>query len=168
MIWAAIAFLILAILAAGAVSIAWFSIHPPRLAIRKTPASFGAAFEEIEFLSRDGTRLSGWWVPAENPRAVLILCHGMASNRQQMLPWAEWLWKDGFSLLLFDFRAMGKSEGRYCTMGLNEPEDILGAVDYVKSREDSANLPLGWTAREVVLPTIPAAVPAPPSSRWRA
>lgn len=126
----------------GAVVIAWFSMHPIRSRkFRKTPASFSAPFEEIEFPSRDGTPLSGWLIPAENARAVLLLCHGMSADRTQMLPWAEWLWKEGYTLLLFDFRALGKSGGNLCTMGLYEPGDIQGALDYLETREDTGKLP---------------------------
>jgi uncharacterized protein len=132
-----------AVLAAGAAAIAYFSTHPPRCRIRRTPADIGADFEEVTFPSADGTGLSGWWIPAARPRAVLLLCHGMSAHREQLLPWASWLREAGFSLLLFDFRAMGQSEGDLCTMGLFEPEDVVGAVDYLKSRPDARELPLG-------------------------
>jgi alpha-beta hydrolase superfamily lysophospholipase len=143
MIWLVLPIALVGVLAIGAVVIAWFSMHPPRYRIRETPASFGAAFEDVRFTSADGTRLVGWWAPAPNPRAVLILCHGMSAHRGQLLPWAEWFWKAGYSLLLFDFRALGESGGDLCTMGLQEPDDVLAAVDYVKSRPDGRDLPLG-------------------------
>src|SRR5258708_7161796 len=127
----------------GAVAIAYRSTHPPRYRIRRNPAKFGAKYEEVSFTSADGTRLAGWWVPAPDPRSVIILCHGMSFHRGQMLPWAEFLWKAGFSLLIFDFRALGESGGDLCTMGLHEPDDVLAAVDYVESRGDARCLPLG-------------------------
>lgn len=131
----------IAVLAAGAYAIAYFSMHPPRMRIRRTPDSFGADFEDVRFDSADGTPLSGWWVPASEPRGVLILCHGMSAHREQLLPWASWLWKAGFSLFLFDFRATGTSGGNLSTLGLQEMEDVIGAVDYVKNREPDQ--PLG-------------------------
>jgi uncharacterized protein len=143
MLWIALTIAFVAILAGGAVSIAWFSMHPPRLRIRHTPERFGAKFEEVTFCSGDGTRLEGWWIPAAKPRAALVLCHGMAAHREQMLPWAVWLWKAGFSLLLFDFRSMGMSGGNLCTMGLREPDDVIAAVDHIAARRDAAGLPIG-------------------------
>lgn len=130
-------------LAAGSVVIAYRSTHPPRYRIRRTPGDFGAQFEEVEFRSADGTRLAGWLVPAADPRGVIILCHGMSAHRGQMLPWAEWLWKAGYSLVLFDFRALGESGGDICTMGLREPDDVLATVEFVKGREELRELRLG-------------------------
>ena len=127
----------------GAVVIAWFSMHPIRSRrFRQTPASFSAPFEDIEFPSHDGTPLSGWLIPAENARAVILLCHGMSADRTQMLPWADWLRQEGYTLLLFDFRALGRSGGDLCTMGLYEPGDIQGALDYLDARADTGKLPV--------------------------
>jgi uncharacterized protein len=122
------------ILGVGALAIAWFSTHPPRGRLRRSPATFGAAYEDVEFPSRDGTLLSAWLIPTADARGVLVLCHGMSADRSEMLPWAEWLWKAGYTLLLFDFRALGRSGGDLCTMGLYEPEDVKGAVDYLEQR----------------------------------
>jgi len=130
-------------LLAGAWAIAWFSIYPPRFKQRGTPADFGASFQSVEFRSEDGTPLSGWYIPRDQAKAVLVLAHGMTAERSQMIPWAEFLWKDGYSLLLFDFRAMGKSGGKICTMGLREPDDVLAAVDFVSSLPENSDLPVG-------------------------
>src|ERR1700690_2905272 len=35
-------------------------------------------FEDAWFRSADGTRLHGWYVPHEHPRAVVLFCHGNA------------------------------------------------------------------------------------------
>ena len=132
-----------ALLMAGAFTIAWFSIHPLRFRNRRNPSQFGATYENIGFSSADGTPLKGWYIPAEGARSVLILAHGMSANRSQMIPWAEWLWKAGYSILLFDFRGLGESGGDVCTMGLREPEDILAAVDYLESKEETSGSQVG-------------------------
>ena len=120
----------------GALAIAWFSIHPPKFKNRHSPADFAATYEEIEFNSADGTSLQGWYVPSIGADCTLILAHGMSANRSQMIPWASWLWRARYSILLFDFRALGASAGDICTMGLREPEDISAAVGYLQSRND--------------------------------
>ncbi len=134
----------------GACAIAYFSTHPPRRSITRNPEEFGAAYEDILFPSRDGMTLSGWLVPARctqetgaAPRGAVILCHGMLANREEVVPWAEPLWSRGFTVLMFDFRALGKSGGNRCTAGYRETEDLSGAVDYLKSRADTKDLPLG-------------------------
>lgn len=129
----------------GSYLIAYLATFPPRSRLKHTPKEFGATFEDVLFPSRDGTRLSGWFVPASDPQphGVVILCHGMMANRSDMLSWAESLWRNSFSLLLFDFRANALSEGDRCTAGCYEPWDLQGAVDYVETRPDCVGLPLG-------------------------
>lgn len=129
----------------GTYVIARLSLHPLRKAPLKTPDVFGAEYEDIQFPSFDGARLSGWFVPARvpDPRGVVILCHGMSANRSEVLPWAKPLWESGFALLMFDFRRLGESEGEFCTAGHFETHDLLAAVDYVKSRPEIEPLPVG-------------------------
>jgi fermentation-respiration switch protein FrsA (DUF1100 family) len=144
----ALVFLILAVvfegfLFLGALAIAYLSTHPPRRSPRRTPEHFGAGYEEVAFPAGDGTPLTGWLIQAENPRAVLLLTHGMLANRADMLPWAQWLWEAGYSLLMFDFRGSGQSGGDLCTMGLHEPEDVRGALDFLETRPETAGLSAG-------------------------
>jgi fermentation-respiration switch protein FrsA (DUF1100 family) len=131
--------------AASAWAVAWFSMHPPRVRRRHpdTPASIDLPFEDLCFLSRDGTPLSGWLIPHTDARAVLLLCHGMQADRAQMLQWVPWLHEVGYALLLFDFRRLGRSGGDLCTMGLREPDDALAAVDWLQGRPDMAGMPVG-------------------------
>ena len=36
--------------------------------------------ENVDFRAADGTRLHGWYVPHEDPKAVVLFCHGNAGN----------------------------------------------------------------------------------------
>ena len=53
-----------------------------------------------------------------------------------MLPDADYLHRAGFSVLLFDFRYRGESQGDAQTLGAKESWDIQSAVDYLKTRPD--------------------------------
>jgi fermentation-respiration switch protein FrsA (DUF1100 family) len=53
-----------------------------------------------------------------------------------MLPHANYLNKAGYSVLLFDSRGRGESEGDVVSYGAKEPWDIEAAVDYLKTRTD--------------------------------
>ena len=59
----------------GSYVIAYLATFPPRRRLKRTPEKFGAAFENINFPSRDGTMLSGWFVPASvpDPQGVVVL-----------------------------------------------------------------------------------------------
>ena len=55
--------------------------HPPRRRLpHQTPASFDMQYEDVEFPSRDGLRLTGWYIPGRN-RAAVILVHRAAGAR---------------------------------------------------------------------------------------
>lgn len=129
-------------LVAGSLTYAWFATHPPRLRVRAKKAR-GLPIEPVTFLSRDGLKISGWFIPAENAVGAIILCHGHPANRMEMLPRARTLHPAGFHLLLFDFRSLGESEGKLCSIGLHETQDLQGAADYLFQRTEMRGLPLG-------------------------
>ena len=110
-------------------------LHPPQKESPYVPSQFDLPLEDVHFRSRDSLRLAGWFVPGTNG-ATVILAHGRGGERSLMLPDANYLHKDGFSVLMFDFRYRGESEGGESTLGAKEPWDIEGAVDYLKTRSD--------------------------------
>lgn len=138
-VWSAAAFVALAaspllLVAAGS--------RPPRVPLHRLPSDLGLPFETVAFASRDGLRLGGWLVPCSRPRAILILCHGHPANRCETLWLADLMHRRGFACFLFDFRAMGVSEGAFSSVGALETADLLGAVDLVSGRPEFRGLPV--------------------------
>jgi uncharacterized protein len=72
----------------------------------------GLAFEDAWFTAADGTRLHGWYVPHEHPRAVVLFCHGNAGS---VADWADVPRvlhdRAGVAVMIFDYRGFGRSEG---------------------------------------------------------
>lgn len=99
-----------------------------------SPARYGLDFEEVEFKSRDGTTLRGWFIPAPEAKGTIIFCHGHAGSMDPDLKYVPWFNASGFNVLMFDFRGHGRSEGDRISMGYFERLDLLGAVDYLKRR----------------------------------
>ena len=131
---------------AGVMILLQRSVYPKRVLPQLTPALTAVGCTEALFPSAGGdAQLSGWFVPARTVpvHGVVLCCHGMSQNRDQMLEWAESLWKGGFHVLLFDFRAVGHSEGHRATGGFMEAQDVIGAVRYIASRPDCAGLSMG-------------------------
>ena len=95
-----------------------------------------AALENVTFKSSDDTILAGWFIPGESPTTVILL-HGFTDIRNKMLPHADFLHDAGYSVLLFDFRSRGESEGDAVTLGFHERGDVQGAVQYLKDRPDA-------------------------------
>ena len=106
--------------------------HPNSQAICcTTPADRGLVYEDVTFPTQDGLNLSGWYLPSDN-EAVIILLHGIASNRLMMLDLAEVIANHGYGVLFFDLRAHGDSEGDVYPFGGPEAEDVRAAVTYLQ------------------------------------
>lgn len=77
----------------------------------------------------DGVRLHGWLFRAEDANApLLVYCHGNGGNIGERSPVAANLAKRGVSVLLFDWRGYGKSEGAPAEAALFI--DALAAYDF--------------------------------------
>lgn len=129
--WIAIAALAYALLLC---LIVWISLHPKRLPFFISPGLLGAPQSEVEFSSRDGVTLRGWWVEAKQPRALIVLVHGYIMNRSEMTPIAYHLWRLGCSCLVFDLRAHGRSGGSSTGLGWLEREDVAAAIAWARAR----------------------------------
>ena len=46
--------------------------------IWQTPDNISLKYDEINFKTKDGFNISGWYIPAENEKGVLLFCHGNA------------------------------------------------------------------------------------------
>ena len=111
------------------------STRPRDQELSSTPASYGRQFAVVQFPSRDGLMLQGWWMEGDEEKPVLLLCHGLFRNRQEVLERACSLNKLGYPALLFDFRGHGKSQPELVSLGLQERLDVLGAYDFLKKRK---------------------------------
>lgn len=109
-------------------------IKPSKIISHVTPETLGMDYENISFMTTDNLTLRGWWIPAKTERAkTIILLHGYPADKGDILPAMAFLNKT-YNLLLFDFRYLGQSEGKYSTLGAKETEDLLGALRFLKSR----------------------------------
>ena len=43
-----------------------------------TPREIGLEFEPVTLTTADGMRLDAWWIPAEAPKRIVLVCHGNA------------------------------------------------------------------------------------------
>ena len=99
-----------------------------------SPAGYGLDYEDIVFPSRDGLTLRGWFIPAVSPRGTVVFCHGHAGSMDPDLKYAPVFHDRGYNVLMFDFRAHGRSDGKLVSMGSLEQQDLLGAVDFLRRR----------------------------------
>ena len=105
------------------------------------PASLIAAtHEDVTFNSRDGIVLKGWWFAVDGADRAVVLVHGRGRNRVNSdfmeAAIARLMLVHGYSVLLFDLRGHGESGGTRYTLGIEEPRDILAAIDLAASKAD--------------------------------
>jgi dipeptidyl aminopeptidase/acylaminoacyl peptidase len=118
------------------------AIMPPRLETFLTPKDIGLPYENIILKTSDGKKLRGWLIYSEKSKGIIICLHGYPANKSDILSVVEFLYPN-FSLLLFDFRAHGESEGKVCYFGLKEYLDVESAIDFIKSDERTKNFKIG-------------------------
>ena len=122
----------------------WESFEPwadseQRISMRKDfdakPWQFDS-YETINFTSRDGINLEGWYVEVNSSSPVVIFVHGGYENgkcKPEILLSASYLSKNNFNVFMIDLRNHGNSEivSDYFYLGQKEYLDVLGAYDWL-------------------------------------
>ncbi len=95
----------------------------------------GIAFEDAWFDAPDGSQLHGWYVPADDSRAVVLFAHGNAGNLSDRADTLDVLANElGASVLIFDYRGYGRSAGSPSTEGILA--DARAARKWLAQRAD--------------------------------
>ena len=72
----------------------------------------GINVEDAWFTAADGTKIHGWYAPHAKPLAVVLFCHGNGGNVTYRAEVIRMLHdRVGVTVLVFDYRGYGKSEG---------------------------------------------------------
>lgn len=89
-------------------------------------------FEQLTLTSRDGLKLSGYYLPAEVPTdKLVVLTHGYLGHAKQMGLFGQYYHTDlGYNIFIPDARGHGKSEGNYYGFGW---PDRLDLIDWTKA-----------------------------------
>ena len=136
----AAALLVLGLLAYGGVSyrVADGITKPDRQPLDPPAASVAAVHEDVSFRSTDGLLLKGWWFPVQSADRAVVIVHGRGVNRiksdfdPQKI--AQFLIASRYSVLLFDLRGHGESEGVRYSLGEYEPRDVVAAIDFAQRK----------------------------------
>jgi pimeloyl-ACP methyl ester carboxylesterase len=136
-IWSIIGIVILVYVILSTLA-AYVLVRIPRLPVRENPSSIGLEYEDVSFPSRkDGLILKGWYMPGKKAFTVILIT-GMRQNRVDYrinsLNMAKGFVDKGFSVLFFDQRGRGESEGHGIVL-MNFEKDIGGAVDFVRNKK---------------------------------
>jgi fermentation-respiration switch protein FrsA (DUF1100 family) len=114
--------------------------RPVKSTYAATPDQFGLTYEPVRLQSPDGIEIAGWYVPAKEPSSSTILVlHGYASNKSEMLPRVAFL-AARYNLLFIDLRYFGESGGSHTTFGLKDAGDVRAALNWLKARDSAGQL----------------------------
>lgn len=105
------------------------------------PLPADLAAETVHIESGSGARLTGWFIPAAESNApVIIVMHGVRGCRGDMSERAKLFHREGYATLLFDFQSHGQSTGKQITFGYLESKDAQAAVQFVRNRQPNAKV----------------------------
>ena len=98
-----------------------------------TPSDVGLTYQQVELRTTDDLRLSAWYLPAEDEQGVLLFCHGNAGNISHRLDSLLLFHHLQMSVLIFDYRGYGQSEGQPSEQGTYT--DALAAWEYLLTKK---------------------------------
>jgi pimeloyl-ACP methyl ester carboxylesterase len=103
---------------------------PARSAVGAPPPELGAV--NVVFPSASGSQIHAWYAKGRPGAGSVLLLHGVGENRSAMLARAQFLHRDGFTILALDFQAHGESPGQHITFGALESLDAAAAMSYLR------------------------------------
>ncbi len=104
-------------------------VYYPERVLLADPGSIGLDFESVSFETTDRVKLSGWFIPSDSARGVILFCHGNAGNIGHRLESIKIFHRLGLDILIFDYRGYGQSEGKPTEHGTYE--DAEAAWQYL-------------------------------------
>lgn len=106
--------------------------QPSRVLIQN-PQQMGLSYRDVWFTSADGTKLHGWFFPANTMhiKGTFVQVHGNAENISTHFASLVWVTKHGYNLLTFDYRGYGQSAGQVSMEGAHK--DVRAAIDEARA-----------------------------------
>jgi uncharacterized protein len=144
----------------------------PNAPILHRPDEVGLEYQDVFFPSEDGVPLEGWFIPRTGSDKIVIANHPRWFNRSglpsHLEPWIrfggatgndfevnfipdyEILHNAGYNVLAYDMRNFGhsgKANDGVFSVGRYESRDVIGSLQYVRSRTDTGNMTIGLFSR---------------------
>jgi uncharacterized protein len=145
---------------------------PRRAPVLHWPSEHGLEYEDVTFSARDGAPIEAWFIPAPGSSKLVIANHPLGFSRSgiptHLQPWhADWapsgngfevdlvpdykiLHDAGYNVLAYDLRNHGLSgaaNGGVVTHGFTESRDVVGSLEYARTRPDTREMAIGLFSR---------------------
>ena len=136
MFWSLVIMVLTALVSVGAF-IYFFQekfIYVPEKDLTVNPGNAALKYDDVELTAEDGTLLHAWYVYAENPKGVILFCHGNAGNISDRIDTIKIFHDLEMDVMIFDYRGYGKSEGSPSEKGTYQ--DARAAWDYLVGKKE--------------------------------
>ena len=153
------------VLVSGCSFLANSLLYPNRQPLIKNPADYNMEFTDFEFYSPDSVNIKGWQIPGDNNK-LIIFTHPMNFTRYgysikhqkpfkitkvevEFLNVVKRLNEAGYNILMIDFRnhgESGKGNNGITGVGINEWQDVVGVMRYIKNHEQYSKMPVAIVA----------------------
>ena len=83
-----------------------------------TPATLSLLYEDIQLVTEDSVKITGWYLKSPAPRGSVLYLHGNAGNRRDWAQVAPEFVDRNYNLFVLDYRGYGDSQGKPSEKGL--------------------------------------------------
>ena len=148
-----------------------------RAPVLHSPSEHGLAYEDVTFSAHDGVPLEAWFIPASGSRKLIIANHPLGFSRSgswlrrapvlhspsslagsasgngfevDLVPDYKILHDTGYNVLAYDLRnhyLTSAANGGVTTHGFTESCDVVGSLEYVRTRPDTRDMIIGLFSR---------------------
>jgi uncharacterized protein len=106
------------------------NVYRQKRPVLSTPHADGLRYDPVSLSTSDGEFIRGWFLFGTQGSPLVVVCHGVGTNREDLRGVSRFLCKAGFNVLAFDFRAHGESTGSRTSFGFREALDVQAVVQY--------------------------------------
>jgi len=133
------------------------SLYLPTLTHEAHPGTYGISYEEIKLTTEDGLTLDAWFIDGNKPTSgiddpplpsmtrllknpIVLFFHGNGGNISHRIQKIRYFVEMGASVLIFDYRGYGKSEGRPNEKGTYQDARAAAAEALLRADGDSSRI----------------------------
>jgi len=98
------------------------------------PSALGLAYEPIEINVPTGNTIYGWFIPADNASATVLINHGVLFNRSILFYYYMLLHDLDYNVMVYDYQGFGESLAP-ASLDTLLP-DANAALEHLRSRSD--------------------------------